>query len=111
VMLLHVLFLAAKHHGHVAFGVEAHHHVRAFVHHPDVVRWIDAHAVTETKAVEALADLAHELALVIELEQLRGEGAEKGPLSPERDSMKTCPLEFTATAAISPRFISAGYLK
>ncbi len=63
--------LAAEHHLHAARGIEAYDHVRAFVRDPDVVVAVDAHRVRERPRVEVLADLAHEPAILVELEQLR----------------------------------------
>src|SRR6187399_1493847 len=58
-------------HQHPPFGVELHDHVRAFVHGPDVVLRVHADGVRHLEAVETLADLADEGALLIELEQPR----------------------------------------
>src|SRR6185295_5724744 len=57
-------------HRHVAFGVELDDHVRALVDGPDVVVLVHAHRVRERPRVEALADLADELAVLVELEEL-----------------------------------------
>src|SRR6185437_15518525 len=65
------LRLAPDRHDHATFGVELDHHIRAFVDAPDVVVLIDADDVRKDEAVEILADLANELPLGIELEQLR----------------------------------------
>ena len=69
--------LAAHRHHDAALGIELDDHVRSFVDDPDVVLWIDAHRVREDEAVEALADLADELARRIELEQPRGAARER----------------------------------
>src|SRR5262245_61786800 len=52
--------------------VEPDDHVRPLVDGPDVVVLVDTDRVGERPAVEALADLADELALRAELEQLCG---------------------------------------
>ncbi len=67
----HRLGPAAHGHHHPAFRAELDDHVRAFVHRPDVVLRVHAHGVRHLEAVEALADLADEGALLIELEQPR----------------------------------------
>ncbi len=68
--------LAPEHHLHAAGGVHLDDHVRALVGGPDVVFLVDAHRVRERPGVEVLADLADEAAVAIELEDLRGGGAE-----------------------------------
>ena len=37
--------LAAEHHGHMAFGVEPHLHIRALIHGPDVIVAVDANGM------------------------------------------------------------------
>src|SRR4030095_6060811 len=54
--------------------VEFDDHVRALVDRPNVVVLVDAHRMGERPAVKTLADLAHENAVLIELEQLRSGG-------------------------------------
>ena len=61
----------AEHHHDAPFGVELDDHVRPLVDHPDVVLRVDADRVRELQAVQALADLAHEGAVLVELEQPR----------------------------------------
>ena len=56
------LRLAPDRHDDAAVGIELDDHVRAFVHHPDVVLAIDAYRVGEDEPVALLADLADELA-------------------------------------------------
>ena len=53
------------------FRAELDDHVRAFVDRPDVVLRVDADAVRHLEAVETLADLADELAVLVELEEAR----------------------------------------
>ncbi len=65
------LLLAAEYHQHAAFRVELDHHVRALVSDPDVVGRIDLHRVAERPGVQVLADLADELAVGAEFQQLR----------------------------------------
>src|SRR5215510_3984683 len=49
-------------------------HVRALVDRPNIVVLVDAHRMGESPTVKTLADFAHENAVLIELEQLRGGG-------------------------------------
>ena len=63
--------LAAEHQGDQPLRVELHHHVRAFVDHPDVVFLVDADGVREGEAVGVLAPFLDELAGLVELEELR----------------------------------------
>src|SRR5579862_4105386 len=57
-------FLAAAEHPLDAAGwIELDDHVRALVDGPDIVVLVDAHAMSEGPGVEALADLADEIAL------------------------------------------------
>src|SRR6185369_2541095 len=72
------LFLAAEHPDDAPLWVEAHDHVRAFVDGPDVIVRVDAYAVRFGPRVEALADLADEFPVLIELEELRRRGTECG---------------------------------
>ena len=65
------LLLAAEHHQDLAFGAELDDQVGALVGAPDVVVAVDAHGVRERPGVEVLADLANEVAVGVELEQLR----------------------------------------
>ena len=92
--------------------VELDDHVRALVDGPDVVVAIDAHRVRERPGVEALADLAHELAVRAELEQLRGRRRVGRPAGAvRRVKTKTCPFELTATPDTSPKFMPSGSLR
>ncbi len=52
-----------------ALRVELDHHVRPFVHNPDVVVLVDAHGVGEHETVQSLTDLANEDAVLVELKQ------------------------------------------
>src|SRR5205814_1151458 len=54
--------------------------------------------------VQILADVAHELAVGRELEQLRGRGGIGGAAGVARESTKMLPFEFTATPVTSPRY-------
>ena len=77
------------HHHDAPLGVELDDHVRPFVDGPDVVVRVDADGVRELEAVQALADLAHERAVLIELEQPRVAAArvhEHVPLGVGRDA-------------------------
>jgi hypothetical protein len=70
-------FLLPPEHPHdAALRIEANDHVRALVDGPDVVVPIDAHAVRLRPRIQPLADLAYEIALLIELEEL-GRGRAK----------------------------------
>ncbi len=65
--------LAAEHHRDLAvLVVELDDHVRALVGGPDVVVLVDPHRMRERPGVEVLADLADELAVRREFEELRG---------------------------------------
>src|SRR6185437_10755770 len=66
---------AAKHHQHLAVGAEFRDHVGAFVHGPDVVLGIDPDGVGELETVIAFADLLEEIAVLVELPELRGRSA------------------------------------
>ena len=59
----------ADHHHDPSLGVELDDHVRPLVDRPDVVVAIDPHGVRELEPVQPLAELAHERAGPIELEQ------------------------------------------
>ena len=63
--------LAAEHHGDQPLRVELHHHVRAFVDHPEVVVLVEPDGVGEREAVGVLAPLLDVLAGLVELEELR----------------------------------------
>ena len=69
------LGLPAEGHQHFAFGTELDNHVRAFVHHPDIVLRIDADGVREGLGIGARRELAHEVAVLIELVQARRRAA------------------------------------
>src|SRR5207302_891818 len=66
--------VAAERHRPPPARIELHHHVRALVRDPDVVAAVDAHRVAERPGVQVPADLAHELAVAVELQQLRCRG-------------------------------------
>src|SRR5262245_61326779 len=61
----------ADHHRHAAVRRELDHHVRTFIDRPDVVLAIDSDRMREFEPVQALADLAYEGPVLIELEQSR----------------------------------------
>ena len=63
--------LPAHHHQDAAVGPELDDLVRSFVDDPDVVLRVDADRVREEEAVDALPDLTHERAGLIELEEPR----------------------------------------
>ena len=72
--------LAAHHQLNAAVGIELDHLRRSAIDDPDVVLRIDAHRLRVVEAVDADADLADELAGLIELEQPRAglvEGARR----------------------------------
>ena len=69
------LGLAAEHHHHAALGIELDDHVRAFIDGPEVVLRVDSDRVREGPGVQVVADFAHELAILIELKDLRGGGS------------------------------------
>ena len=71
------LRLPPEHHHHAALRVEFDDHVGALVGGPDVVVLIDAHRMGERPGIEILADLADELAVGTELQDLRGGVAER----------------------------------
>ena len=73
--LVRRFLLAAEHHRHVPFGVDADDHVRALVDGPEVVVLVEADGVRVRPGVEALADLAEELAGLVEEQDLRRGGA------------------------------------
>ena len=71
-------FLFPPEHPHDAsLRVEPDDHVRALVDGPDVVVPIDAHAVRLRPGIETLADLAYEIAVLIEFEELGRSGTER----------------------------------
>ena len=100
--------LAPEYHHHAALRVELDDHVRALVDGPDVVVLVDADVVRERPRVQVLADLADELAVRPELEQLRRGGAvgRSGRVAAIED--EDVLLRFIATPETSPRFMSAG---
>ena len=63
--------LAAEHHHHPAVGIELNDHVRALVDGPDVVVGVDSNGMGERPSVKIAPDLAHELAVGVEFQQLR----------------------------------------
>ena len=73
-VLVRGLLLAPEHHRDPALRVEPDHHVGAFVGDPDVVGAVDLDGVGERPGVEVAADLADEIAVAVELEELRGGG-------------------------------------
>ena len=68
------LALAAEDPVHVTLGGEPEDHVRSLVDDPDVVLGIDANGMRVGPRVEVLADLADEVAVGVELEELRRGG-------------------------------------
>ena len=74
------LLAAAEDPLHASRRVELDHHVRPLVDRPDVVVSVDADAVRERPAVQLFADLADELTLRPELEQLCRGGAIRRPV-------------------------------
>src|ERR1019366_926707 len=68
--------------------IEFNHHARHLIHHPDVVLRIDPHLLRHHEAVRILADLAHELPGLIELEQPRTAVCER-PRRPEGNGRRT----------------------
>ena len=76
--LVRRFFLPPEDHRHVSFGVEADDHVRAFVDGPEVVVLVEADGVRVRPGVEPLADLAEELAGLVEQQDLR-RGARRRP--------------------------------
>src|SRR6185369_10501892 len=78
-------FLAAAEYPlYATSGVELDDHVRALVDRPDIVVAVDAHSVGECPAIEPLADLADELAVLVELQKLRGRGRISGTVGAVR---------------------------
>src|SRR5215510_15995502 len=71
-MLVGRFLPAAKHPLHTTSRVELDDHVRALVDGPDIIVAVDAHGVRKRPAIEPLADLAHELAVLVEFQKLRG---------------------------------------
>ena len=69
--------LAAEHHRDAPFGIQADDHVRSLVHEPEVVVPVEANGVGVGERVETLADLADELAVLVELEELRRRRTER----------------------------------
>ena len=63
--------LAAEYHCDPAFGIELDDHVGSLVGHPDVVFLVDLHGMRIRPGVEIVADFAQELAVRVELQQLR----------------------------------------
>src|SRR5262249_50226452 len=75
--------LAAEGEPDAAGLIELDHVARSLIDHPDVVLRIDLHRLGEVEAVDTLADLADELAALIELEQARARLVE-GPRRSDR---------------------------
>ena len=67
--------LPSEHHRDVAFGVDADDHVRALVDGPEVVVLVEADGVRVRPGVQPFADLAEELAGLVEEQHLRRGGA------------------------------------
>ena len=70
--------LAAEHHHDAALGIELDDHVRAFIDGPEIVLAVDTHGVREGPGVQVVADFAHELAILVEEQDLRGGGSVRG---------------------------------
>jgi hypothetical protein len=66
-------------------GIELHHLVRSRVDDPHVVLRIDAHLLREIDGVDALPDLFHELAGLIELKEARAAMVEGALVAERRD--------------------------
>ena len=79
-----VLGLAAEHQLESSVGVELHDLVRSGVDDPHVVLRIDAHLLREVDRVDALSDLLHELAGLIELKQARAAVIERALVAERR---------------------------
>ena len=79
--------LPAEHERDAPVGVELHDLVRADVDRPDVVLRIDAQAVGGVEPVDVLPELAHELAVLIELEQPRAAAIERAVVAERRVGM------------------------
>ena len=69
----------AEHHHRMAFLVELDHHVGAFVHDPEIVVSVDTDAVRVAEPVEVLPPLAQIASVLVELEDLGGDGAKERP--------------------------------
>ena len=68
------LALAAEDPIHMTLGGEPEDHVRSLVDDPDVVLRIDANGMCVGPRIQVLADLTDEVAVGVELEELRGRG-------------------------------------
>ena len=78
---------AAEHERDPAVRVELHHLAGADVDRPDVVLRIDADAVRRVEPVDVLAELADELAILIELEQAGAASIERAVVTQRRVGM------------------------
>src|SRR5262249_16479583 len=67
--------LTAEDHFDHAIRIELDDHVRAFIHHPDVVVLIYSHRVRERSAIVPRAPELDELQFFVELEELRSRPA------------------------------------
>src|SRR5207244_2611364 len=72
------LFLPLEHHRDAAFRVESDNHVRSLVDGPQVVLSVEANGVRVRPGIKPSADLADELAIRSELEDLRRGGRIRG---------------------------------
>ena len=80
--------------------------------HPDVVVLVDAHRVRERPRVQAFADLANELAVRAELEELRrGRRVGRPGRAVGSREDEDVPLRVERDASASPKFRSGGSLK
>ena len=79
--------LSAEHERDAPLGIELHDLVGRRVDRPDVVLRIDAQADRRVEAVDVLPELAHELAVRIELEQPRSAARERAVVAERRVGM------------------------
>ena len=77
-VLVRCFGLAAEHHQNAPLRIELHDHVRAFIDGPEVVLGVDPHGVGEGPGVQVMPDFAHESAILVELQDLRGGGSVRG---------------------------------
>ena len=71
--------LSAHGHHDAAFGIELDHHVRAFIHDPNVVLRIDADGMRLDEPIESLPDFADIFSVLVEFKKARG-GTHKHPV-------------------------------